>query len=174
VRLALLAALLLVGCGPLSYIVKDPILPPDPLPGPTALTVPVIGAEDCGAFTLEGSTWTETPWTQPGVKLDTVEVGDLSPVVDELGRVRCRHLVISPSWWTTARESRDIHPSLIRQIELWRGYAERQGARQQEEAEAIRDLVKMARRRQIESFAIGGGVGAASVVALVLVVVLSR
>jgi len=172
VRLALLAALLLVGCGPLSYIVKDPILPPDPLPGPTALTVPVIGERDCGAFTLEGSTWTETPWTQPGVKLDTVEVGDVSPVVDELGRVRCRHVVISPGWWTTAREARDIHPSIVRQIELWRGYAERQGARQQEEAEAIRDLVKMARRRQIEAFAIGGGVGAAGVVALVLVVVL--
>ena len=169
--LCVLGSLGFLACGPLQYVKHHPIVPPAPLESPE-LTVPVLSEDDCGAFTLEGGEWRSGDWSQAGVAVDSIEVGDSAPVVDKWGTAVCRFLAIPPGHWTTAREARDRYPLLRDQLGLWQGYASRQAQRQQQESEELARLVQMARRRQWESFAIGAGVGAGGAAALLLAVLL--
>ena len=159
------------GCSPLQYVRAPPVTAPEPLELPP-LTTPVLQPDDCGAFTFEGGSWKESSWAQPGVVLDTVEVGDKLPTGDWEMRSTCRHLVIPPGQWVVAREARDRFTPMQAQLELWHGYADRQADRHQEESEALAELLVKARRRQVTAFLVGAGSGAGLVTVLVLGLVL--
>jgi len=164
-----------VGCGPLQYVRKNPIEPPQPIEAPE-LTVPSLSDKDCGRFTFNdlSGKWAEEPWTQPGGGIDTIEPGDSHPAVGELNHlVRCRHVAVPPGWWVVSREARDRYPMIQNQLKLWKGYSVRSAERHQKESEEIAELLKMARKRQLEAFAIGAGAGAGVVTAAVLAILLS-
>jgi len=165
-----LALFLLGACAPLDYVRRAPVMPPDPIEAPP-LTVPSLRDDACPAFVLVGGEWEPRDWSQPELELDLIMPGDAHPAAPE-GVAECSHLVVAAGWYVTAREARDRHPALVTQIELWRGYAERQAARQQEEAETLVSLVKLARRRQVEAALVGAGVGAASATAVLLALLL--
>lgn len=168
-----LLLLLTVGCGPLHYVRKTPITPPQPIEAP-GLSVPVGGAGDCGRFTFSDLTgWAEKPWLQPGGEIDTIEPGDRHPAVGEDGLVRCRSVSISPGWWVVSREARERYPLMQNQLELWRWYSDRAAVRHQRESEEIAELLKTARRRQVQSFFVGTGAGAGVLSVVILSIVLA-
>ena len=169
---ALLLLVVLGGCGPLSYVRSAPIEVPNPIEAPP-LTVPSLRDDACPAFTIEDGEWVATDWSQPELELDLVLPGDGHPAT-EAGVATCSHLVVAAGWYVTAREARDRHPALVRQLELWRSYAERQAVRHQAEGEALEELVKLARRRQLEAALVGAGGGAAATAAVVLAILLTR
>ena len=165
-----------VGCGPLHYVRSNPIEPPQPIEAPS-LTTPVwVSGLDCGRFTFDDQTssWKEASWVQLGGEIDTVEPGDVHPAVGGVDHLaRCRHVVISPGAWVVSREARDRYPLVRNQLELWRDYSERSASRSQKESEAIAELLKMARKRQVESFVVGSAVGAGAVTVVILSIVLA-
>ena len=174
-RLLPLLLVLCVGCGPLHYVRKNPIEPPQPIEAP-ALTTPAWTAGlDCGRFTFDdqSNTWAEAQWKQLGGVIDTIEPGDLHPAVGEDGLVRCRSVSVAPGVWVVSREARERYPLVRQQLDLWRDYSVRSAERQQEEAEAIAELLKMSRKRQVEAFLIGTGAGAGVVTAVILSIVLA-
>ena len=173
--LGLSAALVLAfcsGCSTLSYVKRTPIEAPQALQDMPALTVPVLRADACPAFRFENDQgWVGARWDQPGVLLDTVEVGDDHPAVKN-DEVWCSHVVIPASWWVTAREARDRVVPLQNQIVEWQAYSVRAAERHQQESEEIAELLKMSKKRQIEMFLFGTGVGAGSITVLLLALVL--
>jgi hypothetical protein len=170
-----LLLVLCVGCGPLQYVRKNPIEPPQPIEAP-GLTVPVVSDKDCGRFTFNdlSGKWAEEPWIQPGGGIDTIEPGDSHPAVGGVEHlVRCRHVAVPPGWWVVSREARERYPLIRNQLDLWKDYSVRSSDRHQKESEEIAELLKMARRRQLETFAIGSVVGASAVALVILAVVLA-
>ena len=170
-RLLILLALC-VGCGPLEYVRKNPIVPPQPIEAPD-LTVPVMTDKDCGRFTFNdlSGKWAEEPWTQPGGGIDTIEPGDSHPAVEGSGHlVRCRHVAIPPGWWGVSREARERYPLIHKQLTLWQDYSVRSAERHQKESEEIAELLRMARRRQVEAAAIGSLVGGTLASGIILAV----
>jgi len=164
-----------VGCGPLHYVRKNPIEPPQPIEAP-GLTVPVMTDKDCGRFTFNdlSGKWAEEPWTQPGGEIDTIEPGDSHPAVERSGHlVRCRHVVIPPGWWVVSRESRERYPLIRRQLGLWQDYSIRSAERHQKESEEIAELLKLSRKRQVEAAFVGVGVGVGAVTVTILAILLS-
>tara|TARA_R100000808_G_scaffold23460_1_gene52094 strand:- start:5425 stop:5619 length:195 start_codon:yes stop_codon:yes gene_type:complete len=59
------------------------------------------------------------------------------------------------------------------QLELWQDYSVRSAERHQKESEEIAELLKMARRRQIEVAFLGAGVGGGVAAATILAILLS-
>ena len=173
-RLLILLALC-VGCGPLEYVRKNPIVPPQPIEAPD-LTVPVMTDKDCGRFTFNdlSGKWAEEPWTQPGGGIHTIEPGDSHPAVEGSGHlVRCRHVAIPPGWWVVSREARERYPLIHKQLTLWQDYSVRSAERHQKESEEIAELLKMARRRQVQAAFVGVGVGVVGVTVTILAILLS-
>ena len=169
----LLLLLLCTGCGPLSYVRANPITPPQPIEAPN-LTVPTVSDSDCGRFTFNDHTgWKEAPWVQPGGVIDTIEPGDRHPAVGEDGFVRCRSVAVPPGWWSVSHEARTRFPLMRHQLILWQEYSDRSAARSQKEAEDIARLLQIARRRQVETFFVGSGVGAGAVTLVILSIVLA-
>lgn len=165
-----------VGCGPLHYVRKNPIEPPQPIEAPALTTPTWVDGLDCGRFTFDDltSSWKEASWAQLGGVIDTIEPGDGHPAVGGVDHlVTCRHVAISPGAWVVSREARERYPMMRSQLSLWRDYSVRAASRSQEEAEAIAELLKMARRRQVQSFLVGVGAGAGVVTVVILSIVLA-
>lgn len=134
-------------------------------PPPPPLAEAVFAEGDCPRFVLGPAGWVGLEWAAG--EMDLVLPGDRSPALDTSGRVLCRHAIVAPGWWLQAVEARDRYPLLVEQLRLWGAYAEAQAAWQQAEQERLAELVVLARRRQLEWFAVGvvaGGVVAAGVV----------
>lgn len=170
---AALALAFCSGCSTLSYVKRNPIEAPSVLQDMPPLTVPALTADACPAFRFEDEQggWVGARWDQPGVLLDTVEVGDDHPAVKN-DEVWCSHVVIPASWWVTAREARDRVVPLQNQIVEWQAYSVRAAERHQQESEEIAELLKMSKKRQIEMFLFGTGAGAGAVTILLLALVL--
>ncbi len=171
----LVLLLLCAGCGPLQYVRSNPIEPPQPIEAPTLTTPAWQAGLDCGRFTFNdlSSSWDEAPWNQLGGVIDTIEPGDRHPAVGEDGLVRCRSVSIAPSVWVVSREARERYPLVRNQLELWQDYSVRSAERHQKESEEIAELLKMARRRQIEVAFLGAGVGGGVAAATILAILLS-
>jgi hypothetical protein len=163
-----------VGCSPLHYIRKAPIEPPQPIEAPE-LSRPTLEDFDCPRYTLTPSTgvWSEGSWEDLGVGVEVVLPQDRHPAVDRQGRSRCRHIVLAPGWWVTAREARDRYPVVRKQLSLWVDYSSRAAERHQKESEEIAELLKMSRKRQVEAVLIGAGAGAGATTLAVLLILLS-
>ena len=159
-------------CGPLSYVRRAPIQAPDPAVAPM-LTVPTLLEEDCGRFLLEDGQWVEHPWSQSEASLEIILPGDPHPAVGSDGRAQCRSVTVAPGWYVVSREARDRYPLMRDQLELWSDYSLRAAERHQEEGEEIAELLRMARRRQIEAALVGAGVGAAATAAALLAILLA-
>ena len=164
-----------IGCSPLHYVRKNPIEAPSPVGAPE-LTYPTLEDFDCPRYILEPSTgkWSEGAWGDLGGGVEVVLPHDKHPAVDRYGKSKCRHIVLAPGWWVTAREARDRYPLVRKQLELWRDYSERAAERHQKEGEEIAKLLNMARRRQIEAALLGagGGAGLAVTAAVIIAVAL--
>ena len=98
---------------------------------------------------------------------------DKHPAVDRYGKSKCRHIVLAPGWWVTAREARDRYPLVRKQLVLWGDYSERAAERHQKESEEIAKLLNMSRKRQIEVAFVGAGVGAGISAAAMLVILIA-
>ena len=159
-RLLVLVAITSMGCSPLHYVRKDPIAPPNPLEAPE-LSYPTIEALDCPRYTLTPSTgvWNEGEWGDLDGGVEVILPQDKHPAVGRYGKSKCRHIVLAPGWWVTAREARDRYPLARKQLGLWQDYSARAAERHQKESEEIAKLVNMARKRQIEVAFVGAGVG---------------
>ena len=174
-RLLVLVAIASMGCSPLHYVRKDPIVPPSPIEAPE-LSYPTLEAFDCPRYTLTPSTgvWSNGEWGDLDGGVEVILPEDKHPAVNKYGKSKCRHIVLAPGWWVTAREARDRYPLARKQLVMWRDYSARAAERHQKESEEIAKLVNMARKRQIEvAFASAGagfGVGAlaATIVAVAL------
>jgi len=173
-RLCLILLLAATGCSPLHYVRKTPIEPPRPVEAPE-LTYPTLESFDCPRYTLTPSTgvWSEGDWGDIGGSVEVVLPQDKHPAVDRYGKSKCRHIVLAPGWWVTAREARDRYPLVRKQLVLWSDYSERSSERHQKESEEIAKLLNMARKRQIEAAFIGAGAGsvvtAAAIISIILI-----
>ena len=176
-RAAVLLSLvaMLGACSPLHYVRKSPIKPPQPVEAPE-LTYPTLESFDCPRYTLEPSTgkWFEGAWGDLGGGVEVILPEDQHPAVGRYGKSKCRHIVLAPGWWVTAREARDRYPIVRKQLVLWREYSERSAERHQKESEEIAKLLNMSRKRQIEMAFAGAGVGAVSTAALMLAFLLAN
>jgi len=172
-RLCLILLLAATGCSPLHYVRKTPIEPPQPVEAPE-LTYPTLEDFDCPRFTLTPSTgvWSEGEWGDIGGSVEVVLPQDKHPAVDRYGKSKCRHIVLAPGWWVTAREARDRYPIVRKQLSIWRDYSERSAERHQKESEEIAKLLNMARKRQIEAAFIGAGAGSVATVAAIISIIL--
>lgn len=174
-RLLVLVAIASMGCSPLHYVRKDPIIPPSPIEAPE-LSYPTLEAFDCPRYTLTPSTgvWNDGEWGDLGGAVEVILPEDKHPAINKYGKSKCRHIVLAPGWWVTAREARDRYPLARKQLVMWRDYSARAAERHQKESEEISKLVNMARKRQIEVAFVGAGSGfgagilAATIVAVVL------
>ena len=167
----LILLLLCSACSPLNYVRRAPIQAPNPIEAP-ALTVPTLLDEDCGRFLLEDGQWVEYPWAQSEASLEVILPGDSHPAVGVDGRAQCRSVTVAPGWYVVAREARDRYPAMRDQIDIWADYSERAAERHQEESEEIAELLRMARRRQLEAAAVGSLVGGSLASGIILAVVL--
>jgi hypothetical protein len=168
------ALLFCMGCSPLHYVRKAPIVPPSPVEAPE-LTYPTLESFDCPRYTLTPSTgeWSDGAWGDIGGSVEVILPQDKHPAVGRYGKSKCRHIVLAPGWWVTAREARDRYPLVRKQLALWRGYSERAAERHQKESEEIAKLLNMARKRQVESAIVGAGAGAGAMTVLMLVLLLA-
>ena len=159
-RLLVLVAIASMGCSPLHYVRKDPIVPPSPLEAPE-LSRPTMENFDCPRYTLTPSTgvWNEGAWGDLDGGVEVILPQDKHPAVDRYGKSKCRHIILAPGWWVTAREARDRYPLVRKQLGLWQDYSTRASERHQKESEEIAKLVSMARKRQIEVAFVGAGAG---------------
>ncbi len=172
IRAALIAAMLVAsGCSPLHYVRKAPIEPPQPIEAPE-LTYPTIEDFDCPRYTLEPSTgkWFDGEWGDIGGGVEVILPTDKHPAVDRQGKSKCRHIVLAPGWWVTAREARDRYPLVRKQLVLWSDYSERAAERHQKESEEIAKLLNMSRKRQVEVAFIGAGAGVGVTAAAMLAI----
>jgi len=173
-RFAMVVAMLVVsGCSPLHYVRKAPIEPPQPIEAPE-LTRPTLEDFDCPRYTLTPSTgvWNEGAWGDIDGGVEVVLPQDRHPAVDRYGKSKCRHIVLAPGWWVTAREARDRYPLVRKQLVLWGNYSERAAERHQKESEEIAKLLNMARKRQIEVALVGAGAGSAVTAAAIISIIL--
>jgi hypothetical protein len=163
-----------VGCSPLHYVRKTPIEPPRPIEAPD-LTHPTLEDFDCPRYTLTPSTgvWGEGAWGDIGGGVEVVLPQDKHPAVDRYGKSKCRHIVLAPGWWVTAREARDRYPVVRKQLSLWVDYSSRAAERHQKESEEIAELLKMSRKRQVEAAFVGAGVSAGATTLAILLLLLS-
>ena len=161
IRLIVLLSMLCAGCSSLQYVRKEPVAAPQPIEAPE-LTFPTLEDFDCPRYTLEPSTgkWFEGAWGDIDGGVEVILPQDTHPAVDRYRKSKCRHIVLAPGWWVTAREARDRYPLVRKQLGLWRDYSVRAAERHQKESEEIAKLLQMARRRQVEVGIVSAGVGA--------------
>ena len=172
IRYALVIAMLVAsGCSPLHYVRKTPIEPPQPIEAPE-LTYPTLESFDCPRYTLTPSTgeWSSGGWGDIGGGVEVILPTDKHPAVDRYGKSKCRHIVLAPGWWVTAREARDRYPLVRKQLVLWGDYSERAAERHQKESEEIAKLLNMSRKRQVEVAFIGAGAGVGVTAAAMLAI----
>ena len=175
IRAALVAFMLVAsGCSPLHYVRKTPIEPPQPIEAPE-LTRPTLEGFDCPRYTLTPSTgeWSGGEWGDIDGGVEVILPTDKHPAVDHYGKSKCRHIVLAPGWWVTAREARDRYPLVRKQLILWSNYSERAAERHQKESEEIAKLLNMSRKRQVEVAFLGAGAGAGVAVGAMLAILIA-
>lgn len=169
---ALLAALALTSCAaPLKYIARSPV--PVPELDPVEPVEPYrADPGDCPSYRWDpvAAAWSKTAWATGGTT-QTIPRDFRHPATDAEGFAVCLHLAIPPGAWIAAREGRDRLPLVEAQRDALLRYIADDRALDAEEDRRLSELVKTARRRQWEAFAVGGGVGAAVVAVVVVGVV---
>ncbi len=155
---AVLAILVAGGCAPLRYLARNPV------PVPVLEAVPEVrpytpAPDDCPRYQwTDADGWTALPWSA-GVRVSTVPPGFRHPATDGEGYAACLQIVVPPGAWIESREARDRLPLVEAQRDLLLDYIGTDRSLDEEEQRRIIELVKTARRRQVEAFAVGVGVG---------------
>jgi len=164
-----------VGCAPFTVALKSPPARPDLDPPPAPLMRPTLDPSDCQRFRLLEGQWQRQSWDPslplPELVTTSIQPGDPHPAAP-LGLSECRHVAIPVGWWILGKEAITRYPLARYQADELERYNLEVLTAWEAESRRLAEAGQEAQRAQWRTFALGLGVGGASVAAVVLGIVL--